>query len=407
MSVVVVGAGPAGLVLSQLLHRAGISCMLLERHPRVEIEARQAKAGSIDFRTVELLTGVGLAPSPLSFEVENHRCEFRTPQRSVVFDYGAITGGRPHFIFPQHLLVGRLCDDLVERGGDVRFGCTVTGVEQDDSCVSISIMNEHGLPEVIACEAVVGCDGARSVVAGALTGAGVVEASPEVRLLALLAKAPPLQPHTIYAGHPRGYAGQMRRTPDITRYYLEVPLTDTLADWPEPRIREELAARLLVLGAFDGVECIEPTFVDLRMRMTTPMQDRRLFVAGDAAHLITPAGGKGMNLAIHDALELAHGFIERHGNEPHTHGASTAPVVADDRLSRYSETRLPAIWRTQAFSRWMLRMMMSGADDAGISESAAAFGAGLKGGWVASLEDDPFLASWFAHAYAGVDPLPV
>ena len=180
----------------------------------------------------------------------------------------------------------------------------------------------------------------------------------------------------------------MRRLPWLTRFYLEIPATDTIADWPEARVREELTTRLLVPGRLDDVEFIEPSLVDLRMKMTTPMQDGRVFVAGDAAHVITPAGGKGMNLAIQDAVELGHGLIERFG-----------PSHDGNRLANYSDTRLPAIWRTQAFSRWMLRLILAGSGDDGV-----AFGAGLRQGWVSALQHDPTLARWFAYAYAGVDP---
>ncbi len=383
--VIIVGAGPAGLVAAHLLRRAGIACIVLERHRRADLELKQAKAGSIDYCTVQMLTAEGLAPGVVNFEVENHRCEFRTPAEQVVFDYGAVTGGRPHYVYPQHLLVGRLCDALIEAGGDVRFGQAVTSVVQDADGVTVTTVDGSELRS----EAVVGSDGVRSAVAQALEGCEVVEEAPPVRLFAALGEAPPLEPHTVYAGHPRGFAGQMRRSPTITRYYLEVPAADTIDDWPEDRIRQELMVRLLAPGLLDGVRFIEPSFVDLRMRMTTPMQDRRLFVAGDAAHLITPAGGKGMNLAIHDAVELAHGLIDRFG-----------PAADGTRLAAYSTTRLPALWRTQAFSRWMLRMMLAGSDD----PAAAPFGSGLKQGWVSALQNDPLLARWFAHAYAGVDP---
>jgi p-hydroxybenzoate 3-monooxygenase len=231
------------------------------------------------------------------------------------------------------------------------------------------------------------------VIAGALRGCTVVEQSLPVRWLAVLGNTAPLEPHTIYAAHPRGFAGQMRRLPWLTRFYLEVPATDTIADWPESRVRDELATRLLVPGRLDDIEFVEPSLVDLRMKMTTPMQDGQVFVAGDAAHVITPAGGKGMNLAIQDAVELAQGFIERFG--PDEDGA---------RLDHYSDTRLPAIWRTQAFSRWMLRLILAGSDEAATGDQGATFGAGLRQGWVSALQHDPILARWFSYAYAGVDP---
>ena len=123
------------------------------------------------------------------------------------------------------------------------------------------------------------------------------------------------------------------------------------------------------------------------------MQDGRLFLAGDAAHLITPAGGKGMNLAIQDAVELAEGLIDRFG-----------PRGDGGRLSHYSDTRLPAIWRIQAFSRWMLRLILAGSDDANGRGDGVSFGAGLRQGCVSALQHDPQLARWFAYSYAGVDP---
>ncbi len=123
------------------------------------------------------------------------------------------------------------------------------------------------------------------------------------------------------------------------------------------------------------------------------MQQGRLLLAGDAAHLITPAGAKGMNLAIQDAVELAHGLIERFG----------APNDGA-RLSAYSQRRLPAIWRAQAFSSWFLGTILASLQDGSEPAASGGFGYGLRQGWVTSLQDEPLLARWFAHAYAGVDP---
>jgi p-hydroxybenzoate 3-monooxygenase len=392
-TVAIVGAGPAGLVAAHLLHRAGIDFVLLERHPRDDME-NLAKAGAMEYRTVELLKLVGIAPDILRFEVTNYCCEFRTPDASVVFDYGTLTGDRPHYVYPQHELVAKLCDSLEAVGGDIRYGAMVTGLTQDDDGVTLSLVDGEGGPASLRCQVVAGCDGGRGVINGSLRGCEVVEQSLPVRWLAVLGRTPPLELHTIYAAHPRGFAGQMRRLPDLTRFYLEVPASDTVGDWPMDRVRDELTTRLLVPGRLDGVEFIEPTLVDLRMKMTTPMQDGRVFVAGDAAHVITPAGGKGMNLAIQDAVELAQGLIERFG-----------PSGDSDRLARYSETRLPAIWRTQAFSRWMLRLILAGSDESPDDSAVGSFGAGLRQGWVSALQHDPTLARWFAHAYAGADPI--
>ncbi len=391
-TVAIVGAGPAGLVAAHLLRRAGIDFVLLERHARSQMEML-AKAGQLEYRTVELLKAVGLAPNIVQFDQTNYCCEFRTPEESVLFDYGTLTGDRPHYVYPQHELVARLCDALVAVDGDIRFGTEVTGLRPDEKGITLSVRDGSGVAGSIQCQAVAGCDGARGVIAGSLRNCKVVEQSLPVRWLAVLGTTPPLEPHTIYAAHPRGFAGQMRRLPTLTRFYLEVPASDTIADWPETRVRDELTTRLMVRGRLDDVQFIEPSLVDLRMRMTTPMQDGNVFVAGDAAHVITPAGGKGMNLAIQDAVELAEGFVERFGENRD-----------GGRLSRYSDTRLPQIWRTQAFSRWMLRLILAGSDESVDRNDSDTFGAGLRRGWISALQHDPTLARWFAYAYAGVDP---
>ena len=127
-TVAIVGAGPAGLVIAHLLQRAGIDFVLLERLLQSDME-NLAKAGAVEYRTVELLKSVGLSPNPLEFKATNYCCEFRTPEESVVFDYGTLTGDRPHYVYPQHELVARLCDALQAVDGDIRFGCMVTGLD--------------------------------------------------------------------------------------------------------------------------------------------------------------------------------------------------------------------------------------------------------------------------------------
>ncbi|MFC5137990.1 FAD-dependent monooxygenase [Actinomycetospora rhizophila] len=385
--VVVVGAGPAGLILAWLLQRAGVATTVIESQPREEL-GKLPKAGIVEYRTVQLLTAEGLGDTVLEFAAENHRCEFRTADESVLVDYGALTGGRPHYVFPQHALVDRVATSLLERGGEVLFGHRVTGVEQDAEGATVHATGPDG-PRELEAEVVIGCDGAGSAVARSL--AGVVtqhDRRHPQRFLVISAAMPPLVDHTIYAAHPRGYAAHMRRLPEVTRLYLEVPGDQSPADWPHDRIRDEVGRRL---GAsLDGVELPEVDVLDLRTRVTTPMQHGRVFLVGDAAHLITPAGGKGMNLAIFDAVELAHGLIERFG-----------PDADPTRTERYSATRLPAIWRTQAFSDWFLRIMTA---PPGAGDARDGFGLGLREGWVSSLQRDPLLRRWFAHAYAGVDP---
>jgi p-hydroxybenzoate 3-monooxygenase len=390
----IVGAGPAGLVLAHLLQRAAIPFVLWERSDRSVVGGRP-KAGEIEYRTVRLLEEHGISGSVIEFTVRNGRCEFRTPDSSVVLDYGALTGGRTHFIYPQHELVQHLCDALVDTGADVRCRCSVTGLRQRTDEVVLSIDGPDGGESQIACDVVVGCDGSRSVIAQAIGPVHVAEESLPARLLAIIGAAGPLETHAIYAAHPNGFAGQLRRGPAQTRYYLEIPATDRADQWPTSRVRDELDERLVARGQLDDVELSDMSFVDLRVRVRTPMQHGGVFLAGDSAHLITPAGGKGMNLGIQDAVELAQGLIDRFG-----------PRRSEDRLTAYSHTRLPPIWRAQSFSNWFLRLILAGLGEGTKPRSFAHgnFAGGLREGWIDALQHDQLLATWFAHAYAGVDP---
>jgi len=392
--VVIAGAGPAGLIAACLLQREGVPFVLLERQAQAEFGARP-QAGLIEYRTVQALERAGIAGPVVEFSAQNHRCEFRTPAGSAVLDYAALTGGRPHFIYPQHLLVRRLAEALAAGGARIRFSCEAREVSDGPDGVRVSVTGPGGSRSEIRARAVAGCDGSRSAVARALTGARVTGQDLPARWLVVTGDGPPLENHTIYASHPRGFAGHMRRGRDQTRYYLEIPVADTGADWPEPRIRDELAARLGAAGRLDEVPLRAAGCLDLRVRMTEPMQQGRLFLAGDAAHLITPAGGKGMNLAIQDSIELAGGLAERFG-----------PKQDGTRLAAYSATRLPAIWQAQAFSWWFLHVILASLADRGRPAGPGGFARGLRDGWVAALGRDPVLARWFAHAYAGVPPDP-
>lgn len=379
---VIVGAGPAGLVVAWLLQRAEVPYVLVDRQERERI-GTLPKAGIVEYRTAELLRHEGF---PLTFESENRRVEFRTPATRYVFDYADLTGDRPHYVFPQHRLVAELAAALEQEGAPLLFEHPVTHVDPDGPAVTAGGTTWHP-------RALVGADGAGSPVARALGDrVDVLDRPLESRWLVVSARTAPLVGHTIYAVHPRGYAAHLRRGPEETRFYLEVPVDVSGADLDQDELRRDLAERLGQPGALDGVE-ISVDDLDLRTRMTTPMQAGPTFLVGDAAHLITPAGGKGMNLAIADAVELAHGLIEAHHGDPR-------------RRDAYSDTRLPVIAATQGFSDWFLRVLSAFSSDALGGNGSAAFVDAMREGWVRRLRDDPLLARWFAHAYAGVDPAP-
>ena len=383
-AVCIVGAGPAGLVTAHLLHQAGVPFVLLERQRADQLRAR-VKAGMIEHRTVELLRRHGLAGPILSGGMRVGQCEFRADGQAFLLDYAGLCGGRAHYIYPQHDLVADWAAELLARGGDVRFGVTVTGAGQDaDGALVRAVSGPAGEPLTIDCAAVVVCDGAGStLVPGA---AGFTTAYP-TRWLALIAAVPPPPDGTIYGLHEHGFAGQMHRSASLSRFMLEIPGGQDYRHWDDDRIWAELEHRLTAAGRppVQRGEFAERDILDLRVRVCDPMQYGRMYLAGDAAHLITPAGGKGMNIAIQDAAELAGGLIEQYGGDGR-------------RLDRYSQTRLPEVWRNQEFSNLMLRLFNAGTADGG-----SGFSYGLRRARLGLVLTDPEFSRWFARSYVGVD----
>jgi p-hydroxybenzoate 3-monooxygenase len=314
--VCIVGAGPAGLVTAHLLWRAGISFVVLERQEAHVLCAR-VKAGLIEHRTVELLGPHGLAGPILGRGGQVGMIEFRADGHAFVLDYAGLCGGRGSYTYPQHELVADWAGRLMAAGGDLRFGLEATGAEQsEDGAVVRAVCGTTGEPVTVECEAVVVGEGAGTVLCA---GAAAVSAVHPARWLTLIAAAPPSAAGAIYGLHARGFAGQFHRSADLTRFMLEIPAGEGYGQWDDDRIWAELEQRLAAAdrSAIRRGEFIERDILDHRVRVCDPMQHGRVFLAGDAAHLITHAGGKGMNMAIQDAVELASGLIERYGK----HGA--------------------------------------------------------------------------------------
>jgi p-hydroxybenzoate 3-monooxygenase len=402
--VCVMGAGPAGLVVAQRLLQAKVSCILLERMSSEALCVR-AKAGMLEHRSVLALERHGLAQPIRERGGTNGVVEICVGGERHVFDYGALTGGRGHCVFSQHLLVRAWADALAEKGAALLFSTEVVALERrgDDPATdpragaTVRARREAGDEVEIDCRAVVLATGAGS----ALIPEGIVshEHTYPFRWLTTMLEMPPLGERTIYAPHERGFAAHLRRSAELTRYYLQIPAADRLENWSDERVRAELEIRLgvarpeLAPGSVIRGNVVERDVLDLRVRVREPMQRGCVYLAGDAAHLITPAGGKGMNLAIQDALELSDGLIE------------LFTAGAGQRLSRYSEARLPVIWRTQEFSNWMLTLQCGGVlgFHRAVPDPAASFSHRLHRAQIERLFADPGFARWFAHRYAGAD----
>jgi p-hydroxybenzoate 3-monooxygenase len=392
--VCIIGAGPAGLVLGHILHQSGIPFIILERQDHADLRAI-TKAGLIEQRVVEALKPFGLADPILNCGARSGIAEFRLDGAAFILDYGRLTpDGKGHFIYAQNELVADWAEALVAAGGNIQFGARVVGIAETGDGAELKVsLAPDGKPAVLRAQIVVGCDGAGSIIARE-SRFPTLEVAHPFRWLAIIAAAAPPALRTAYGLHSRGFSAFMRRGPSSTRYYLEVPKEATHDEWPEDRIWQELEVRLAAAGHASPVRgsLLERDFLDLRVRVRQPMQKGNVFLAGDAAHMVTPAGGKGMNMAILDAIELASAICECLGTS------------ADEaRLGRYSAARIPEIWRYEDFSNWMLGLLHSSHALRGDGSLAAQeFALGLRRARLDRMVSDTQFARWFAETYAGI-----
>ncbi|MEU9281890.1 4-hydroxybenzoate 3-monooxygenase [Streptomyces sp. NPDC048342] len=345
-TVVVVGAGPAGLTVGNILRAAGVDCVVLETESRQFVETRP-RAGVIEEWAVRGLRERGLGEN-LAARAEPHSaCEFRFAGERFRFDYHELMG-RHHYVYPQPLLVTDLLWEYADvRGGDIRFevqDVMLHDLETDRPAVSY-LDPKTGQRHVLRCEFVAGCDGARGVTRDAIPDGRVRVARRDygVAWLALLAEAPPSSDCVVFGVHPNGFAGHMARSPEVTRYYLQCPPGDDPENWSHDRVWDELRERLGAAGAPPLTEgrLIEKRVLDMHDYVVEPMVYGRLFLAGDAGHLTAPIAAKGMNLALHDAFLLG--------------DAITAHATKGDDagLEGYSHACLRRVWDYQEFSQFL------------------------------------------------------
>ncbi|MGW0599884.1 4-hydroxybenzoate 3-monooxygenase [Streptomyces sp. NPDC002776] len=344
--VVIVGAGPAGLTIGNVLRAADVDCLVLETESREFIE-RRPRAGVLEEWAVRGLDQRGLAAHLLAHGQVHNECEFRFAGRRHRFEYAELTGYH-HYVYPQPLLVTDLAREYADvRGGAIRFGVREVELHDLDSDrPSVSYTDPgSGQRHTVHCDFVAGCDGARGVSRDALPPgrAQVSRYDYGIGWLALLAEAPPSNDCVVFGMHPRGFAGHMARSPEVTRYYLECPPGDDPENWSHERVWSELQQRLGAAGAPRLTEgrLIEKRVLDMHGYVVEPMAFGRLFLAGDAAHLTAPIAAKGMNLALHDAFLLGDAFVAQL-----TKGDGSG-------LDGYSAACLRRVWDYQEFSQWL------------------------------------------------------
>jgi p-hydroxybenzoate 3-monooxygenase len=349
-----VGAGPAGLLLSHLLHLQGISSIVVEARSRSYVEER-IRAGVLEQGTADLLNETGLGERMRREGLVHHGIELKFGGRSHRIDLSELTNGQAVTVYGQHEVVKDLIAQRLSDGGEILFEVEEASVhDMDDGSPTIRFRKD-GVEQVIACDFIAGCDGFHGICRPAVP-AGVLTTYERVypfAWLGILARATPASEELIYANHERGFALLSMRSPEISRLYLQCEPDEDIARWPDDRVWDELQTRL---GGGPNWHLAEGPVISkgitaMRSFVVEPMQYGRMFLAGDAAHIVPPTGAKGMNLAVADVRVLARA-LDTYYRTGRT-----------DRLEAYSETCLRRIWKVQRFSWWMTAMLHKFRDD--------------------------------------------
>jgi p-hydroxybenzoate 3-monooxygenase len=343
----IVGAGPAGLLLSHLLHLEGIESVVLESRSLDHVVGR-VRAGVLEQGVVDLLRAVGLGDRLDREGLVHHGIELRFDGRGHRVALSDLTGGRTITIYGQN----RVVEDLVEarRAAGASLVYEVENVTLHDLQGEPRIRyRDVGGEQVLACDVVAGCDGFHGVSRASIPSGALRELEREYPFgwLGILAAAPPSTEELIYAAHERGFALHSLRSPEISRLYVQVPASDSVDDWPDARVWDELHLRLATEDGWElrEGEVLEKSIAPLRSFVAEPMRHGRLFLAGDAAHIVPPTGAKGLNLAVADVSVLA-AALRRFFRDRDESG-----------LDAYSDTCLRRVWQGERFSSSMTSML--------------------------------------------------
>jgi p-hydroxybenzoate 3-monooxygenase len=386
-TVAIVGAGPAGLTLASLLSTVDVACVVLEQRDRSYVEQRQ-RAGVLDHRAGRVFQDFGLADRILAGAPLDSLLEIRYEGVPRYLDVPELAGGRHSRLVPQQLLVRRLVEWLVERGADLRFDAHDAALHDiDGERPRVTYRDGAGVAHEVTCRYIAGCDGfhgvsRRSIPDGAVTTYAFDHG---ISWLTVLADAPPPR-YPLMAVSRHGFAAQFARGPRASRFYLQYRPDEDPGGWSDDHIWAQLRLRLGD-DALPGGPITDRDNVDMRSFVVDPMSYGRLFLVGDAAHVITPMGAKGMNLALTDAETLARALAAavRHGDESGLRG--------------YSATCLERTWDHQEFSRWFSEMV----HDAGDASTAGPFRQRLARARLDRLFHSAPAAAAFADLMAGVD----
>jgi p-hydroxybenzoate 3-monooxygenase len=344
----IIGAGPAGLLLARLLHNAGIDSVVLESRDRAYVERRQ-RAGILEQGTVDVLRAAGAGDRMDREGLRHDGIELRFARERHRVDFPALTGGSSVMVYAQT----EVCKDLIalqlEEGGPLLFGAEALAVEEAESERPRVRFRREGREEVLECDYVVGCDGFWGVARQAIPAdrSRVFERTYPFGWLGILADVPPSHDELVYARHDRGFALLSMRSPAVSRLYLQVPEGTDAGWWADEEIWDELERRFETADEWrlERGPITSKSVTPMRSHVHEPMRHGRLFLAGDAAHIVPPTGAKGLNLAVGDVVTFARALV-------HLEETGSA-----ERLDAYSETCLRRVWQAERFSYDMTTLL--------------------------------------------------
>ncbi|MCY3701993.1 MAG: 4-hydroxybenzoate 3-monooxygenase [Rhodospirillales bacterium] len=348
VQVVIVGGGPSGLLLSQLLHLQGVESVVLERRTKAHVMGR-VRAGVLEQGTVDLLRAAGVADRLEAEGLIHEGLDIAFAGRRHRLDLAGLTGGRTVTVYGQTEVTRDLFEARERLGGAVVDGAEDVALHDLDGDAPYVTYRHAGEQRRIDCDFVAGCDGFHGVSRGSVPASVLREFGQVYAFgwVGVLSRTPPVSPELVYASHERGFALCSMRSPSLSRYYLQCPSEDVPENWSDERFWEELKRRLPAATADLLVEgpSVEKSVAPMRSYVAEPLRHGRLFLVGDAAHIVPPTGAKGLNLAASDVHYLWHGLVDHYRRDD------------DSGLRDYSERALARVWKCERFSWWMTSLL--------------------------------------------------
>jgi p-hydroxybenzoate 3-monooxygenase len=339
----IIGAGPAGLTLALLLHRAGIDCIVLENRSREYVESR-VRAGLLEQNTVDLFNQLHVGERLNKEGLQHHGVYLSFNEQRIRVPFDELTGGRCITIYGQQEVLKDLIKACTERNITIYFEATAKEINHIETNNPGIIYQHNGEQHELSCGFVAGCDGFHGIARKYLPKNSFNEFRKDYPFswLGILAHAKPSTDELIYSYHERGFALHSLRSETVSRLYIQVSNDDKIENWSDDRTWEELSLRLHTQGFHLSTgEIFEKAITPMRSFMIDHMQHGRLFLSGDAAHIVPPTGGKGLNLAVADIKWLSSALIDFYKNND------------ESKLQSYSADCLRRIWRAQDFSNFM------------------------------------------------------